>query len=155
MLYREDLRDVPDAEPLHPRERFCSCGLRCTRQRETIYRALAATRTHPTAEELYRLVRDADESLSLATVYNALEAFCERGLCRRLATTSGPARYDADLSDHLHVQDDDGGVHDVPPDLSRRFFDAVGPGLLREIAEATGLEVATARIDLSGEGREG
>ncbi len=136
--------------PDRAKEQFCKCGLRCTRQRETVYRALAATKSHPTAEELYRLVCESDADLSLATVYNALEAFCERGICRRLATTSGPARYDADVSEHLHVQDSAGVIHDVPADLSQRFYDAVGPDLIREIGDAFGLSVAGARIELAG-----
>jgi len=140
--------------PENAKERFCKCGLRCTRQRETVYRALAATKSHPTAEELYRMVGESDADLSLATVYNALEAFCDRGICRRLATTSGPARYDADVSDHLHVQDSAGVIHDVPPDLSKRFYDALGPDLIREIGEAFGVQVAGARIDLAGKPRK-
>ena len=73
------------------RELFRAHGLRCTRQRERIYEALASSTSHPTAEELHLAVRDADGGLSLATVYNTLEAFTERGLCRRVpsASTSG------------------------------------------------------------------
>ncbi len=130
------------------RDRFAARGLRCTRQRVQVYRALAATATHPTAEELFWLVRESDEDLSLATVYNTLDAFCTHGLCRRLATSSGPARYDADLSEHLHVQDVEGRIHDVPPDLSRRLLDSIGSDLLQEIGDATGQTITGARIEL-------
>jgi len=140
---------APKQAPKQAKERFCKCGLRCTRQRETIFRALEATDAHPTAEELYKLVRGSDQSLSLATVYNALEAFCDRGLARRLATTCGPARYDADVSEHLHVQDSDGKIHDVPRDLSDQFYDSVGEDLMNKIADAMGMNIAGARIELA------
>ena len=140
---------MPENSREKAKERFCKCGLRCTRQRETIYRALAATESHPTAEELYKLVRGADEGLSLATVYNALEAFCDRGIARRLATTCGPSRYDADVSEHLHVQDSDGKIHDVPRDLSDQFYDSVGADLMSRIADAMGMDIAGARIELA------
>ncbi len=138
-------------EPDHARDQFCKCGLRCTKQREKIYHALAATDTHPTAEELFWLTRESDRDLSLATVYNALDAFCENGLCRRLATIAGPARYDADVSDHLHVQHPDGTIHDVPEELSNKFYNALGPDLLAEIGSALGLNLSGARIELLAE----
>jgi len=131
---------------------FATRGLRCTRQRARIYDALAGSKSHPTADELFWLTREADPELSLATVYNALEAFCEHGLCRRLATSVGPARYDADLSEHLHIQDETGHIHDVPPDLTQRFYDALGPELFAEIEHATGVRVERARIELLGAG---
>lgn len=130
------------------RHRFAARGLRCTRQRVEIYKALEATSAHPTAEELFWLVRESDQDLSLATVYNTLDAFCAHGLCRRLATSAGPARYDADLSEHLHVQDQQGRIHDVPPELSRRLLDSIGPDLLDEIGAATGQRITGARIEL-------
>lgn len=133
----------------HAKERVCKCGLRCTKQREIIYRALASTTSHPTAEELHQLVRETNHDLSLATVYNALEAFCERGICRRFPTAAGPARYDADTSDHLHVQDTAGAIHDVPDELSKRFYDAIDPHLLAEIGAALGLDISGARIELA------
>ena len=45
-----------------------------------------------------------DISLSLATIYNTLEAFCQAGLAQRLPTPNGCCRYDATLENHLHVR---------------------------------------------------
>lgn len=129
---------------------FCQHGLRCTKQRQGIYRTLAATDTHPTADELYWLAVESDENLSLATVYNTLEVFCEHGICRRLATNTGPTRFDADLSGHLHVQDANGVIRDVPHELGQRVLDAIGPELLHEIGARLGVEIDGARIELSG-----
>src|SRR5688572_33199603 len=86
------------------REVFARRGLRCTRQREILYEVLAECRSHPTAEDLFRLaaVRAGTpgccdgglEPMSLATVYNALDAFVAAGLARRIACPCGPARFD-------------------------------------------------------------
>ena len=159
------MRTVDEASRSHHAQPPCACaekngckdlfaqrGLRCTRQRARIYRALAGSTSHPTADELFWLARESDPELSLATVYNTLEAFCEHGLCRRLATSVGPARYDADLSDHLHIQDEAGHIHDVPQALTKRFYDALGPELFAEIEHATGVRVERARIELLGAG---
>ena len=61
------------AQPL--RDLLAQHDIRLTRQREEIYAALAATKAHPTAEELLRAVRSSHPGISLATVYNTLETF--------------------------------------------------------------------------------
>ncbi len=133
--------------PSDIRDLFRTKALRLTRQREVLYRALAETTSHPTAEELYQSVRHVDPGLSLATVYNTLEAFSTSGLCRRLACArgTGACRYDADLQDHIHVVTSDGHVRDVPVDLGRRILDRLGTELFDEIAARTGV-----RVDASG-----
>jgi Fur family peroxide stress response transcriptional regulator len=49
-------------------------GLSVTHQRLAIFEALAASRMHPSAEQLHRVVRRRIPTLSLATVYKNLEA---------------------------------------------------------------------------------
>ncbi|MDX2016939.1 MAG: transcriptional repressor [Planctomycetota bacterium] len=140
------------------RELFRARGLRCTRQRERIYRALAATKSHPTAEELLALVerRAGDESLSLATVYNTLDVFLEKGLARQFRSASHasgpvPARYDADVSDHAHLIEADGSVRDLPEDLSRRVMDRLGPELVAELERRMGVRVKGVEVHVRGE----
>ena len=118
-------------------------GIRATRQREEIYAALAAARDHPTAEELLRTVRCSQPGISLATVYNTLETFTRAGLCRKLclAAVGGPCRYDADLSDHLHVLSADGRVRDIPEDLGEAVLRHIPPELIRTIEERMGVRV--------------
>jgi Fe2+ or Zn2+ uptake regulation protein len=144
------------------RDLFARHALRCTRQREAIYHALASTDTHPTAEELFVLVRRADPSVSLATVYNTLEAFVRRGLARRLTGVPGerpggaaPARYDADTRDHIHFVAADGRVRDVPSDLSRRLVECLPPDLVDELERRMGVRVDRVRIELAGRSTPG
>lgn len=120
---------------------FQQNGLRCTRQREQVYAALAATHTHPTAEDLFQAVRDMDAGLSLATVYNALDAFIGAGIARQVPGT-GPARYDADMSPHVHLSTPEGEVVDVPDDLSQRLLDGIPEAAVRELEARLGVKVS-------------
>jgi len=78
-------------------------GLRITAQRLAVYRALAQDTTHPTAESLYERLRPGMSSLSLATVYRILESLEQEGMIRRVSTTDGVGRFDANLLGHQHL----------------------------------------------------
>jgi Fe2+ or Zn2+ uptake regulation protein len=136
------------ATPERIRALFHSRGLRWTRQREVIYSVLEACHSHPTPEELSRLVEDVEPGLSLATIYNTLDAFLACGLCNRLASAdaTGAARYDADIHDHAHVQTSDGRVLDVPADLSRRVLAGLPQDLLAEIERRMGVKVGRVSV---------
>lgn len=127
--------------------------MRLTRQREVIFGALCGTDTHPTAEELLEAVRASEPGLSLATVYNTLDALVDGGLCRRLATPAGTCRYDADTRDHAHAVLDDGRVLDLPPELSRRLI--VGSGWVEGVERALGVRVKSLNVQVMVEPREG
>lgn len=132
---------------------FAHRGLRCTRQRRALYEALATSRAHPTADELHRLANQRMRGISLATVYNALEAFCEAGLVQKLpgAGTNGSSRYDALREEHLHMRcQNTGAVADVPPDVSRQIRECISPQVLREIEQRLGFEVDQVQIELVG-----
>ncbi len=131
---------------------FASHGLRCTKQRIALYQALAATTAHPTADELFREVSPQTDGMSLATVYNTLEKFCEVGLAQKLAGTNGFVRYDANTKNHLHVRcDKTGTVRDVPMDLSERFLSTIDPTVLREIEKHLGYPIEQVNIELIGD----
>jgi Fur family peroxide stress response transcriptional regulator len=130
------------------RQIFDAHALRCTRQREVIYFTLAASDTHPTAEDLFSLVRAAEPGISLATVYNTLEALVECGLARRMPCPSGPGacRYDADMTEHAHITTPDGQVMDVPDDLNQRVLQALPTSLVDEIERRTGVRVRAVNV---------
>lgn len=132
---------------------FAEHGLRCTRQRQDIYAALAATTAHPTAEELHGLVLTSagvapDEAVSLATVYNTLEALTDAGLVRKIPTPEGGARFDADTSDHMHLMLGDGAVRDVPGDLGRRFLQHIPDSLVEELERRMGVTVRRVSVSV-------
>lgn len=136
------------ASPHDIRDLLRDHGLRVTRQREELYAALAATKAHPSADELYGMVRDRHQGLSLATVYNTLEVFVEAGLCQRIHA-SGATRYDATTRNHGHVQTADGRVIDLPEDLSRNIQKAVGPAVIRRIEQELGVRVSSISFSFS------
>lgn len=118
-----------------------------------VYRALVSTKAHPTAEELHRMVESSSPGTSLATVYNTLEALCSAGLARRIATTQGATRYDADVTDHVHVMRDDGVVLDVPGDLASELMASIPRDLADRLARRMGGDVSRITIQLSATGR--
>ena len=133
------------------RQLFTQRNLRCTSQRIALFDALRACKSHPTAEELFELVMPQMGSLSLATVYNTLDALCEAGLARKLPTARGTCRYDADMSEHLHVRFvDTGEIQDVSPTLSRKLLDRLPESVLAEIERELGVTIDGVNVQLIG-----
>jgi Fe2+ or Zn2+ uptake regulation protein len=113
-----------------------------------LYDALRECCCHPTAEELYHMARTRVTRLSLATVYNTLEALHAAGLARKLPTENGCSRYDADTSDHLHVQMSNARLQDVPMELSQRLLDRLPQDVIDEIGRHVGVEIAGVSLTL-------
>jgi Fur family transcriptional regulator, peroxide stress response regulator len=123
-------------------EALQSKGFRLTPHREAVHAYLARVDYHPTAEEVYLAVKAQGSRLSLATVYNALEALVEAGLASKLAFGDGSARYDirTDQHDHIHCLGC-GLLRDLPPRLRRES--------LGDVQEA-GFQVTGYRLELLG-----
>ena len=77
-------------------------GLIPTIQRVAVLEYLEENRVHPTADEVYRGVKDGFPSLSKATVYNVLDALKRAGAIRELTIARQAARYDIMTSPHPH-----------------------------------------------------
>lgn len=78
-------------------------GLSVTQQRLVIFKELASTEEHPTAEELYRRLRKRYPTMSLSTVYKNLETLEKNGFVSRTPTRNSIARYDANQDPHHHL----------------------------------------------------
>ena len=130
------------------RNAFRAAGLRHTRQREAVFAALRGTDTHPTAEELFELVREREPGLSLATVYNSLDVLTDGKLCRRLPGNGGPIRFDADMSDHVHLILGDGRVIDVPEAIAGRLLDVIHQGFIQQLETYSGTPIGSLGIQL-------
>jgi len=79
-------------------------GHRFTEQRAAVYRYLADTSVHPTADEVYLAVRQDLSGISLATVYKSLETLVGCGLAVKLTYGDGSARYDGRTDPHHHAR---------------------------------------------------
>jgi len=83
-------------------ERLARGGFRFTPQREHVYAVLLRKRDHPTAEQVFiRAKRDMPE-ISMATVYNCLDALVQCGLARQVTLERGAARFCPNMREHCH-----------------------------------------------------
>ena len=101
-------------------QRLVDSGLRSTPQREVVYGVLLKKRDHPTADEVFARVKAERPGISLATVYNCLEALVSCDLVRTVNFERSPTRYGPNLRPHAHFHDvQTGKTHDVdlPPQV--------------------------------------
>ena len=126
------------------REALEARGHRFTDQRAAVYRLLADTTVHPTADEVFLGVRDEVPGISLATVYKSLETLVSCGLASKLTHTDGSARYDGRTDPHHHARClACGSVSDVPGELRDSDLFHVG-------SEANGFHVTGYQLELTG-----
>lgn len=71
-------------------------------KREAIYKVIASTKTHPSAEWVYKQLEEKIPDLSLGTVYRNIAVFREMGLLKSVGVVEGQERFDADMSQHSH-----------------------------------------------------
>ncbi len=90
------------AESNQLNERLATSGLRFTAQRRHVYDVLLQTRDHPTAEEVFMRAKQSNPDISIATVYNSLDALAKCELVRQVKLNRGASRYCPNMSDHFH-----------------------------------------------------
>ncbi|WP_373353978.1 iron response transcriptional regulator IrrA [Pseudoroseicyclus sp. CXY001] len=96
---------------------LCEAGLRPTRQRLTLAALLVGDGRdrHVTAEGLHEAALSRGESVSLATVYNTLGAFCDCGLLREIRVDGSKSYFDTNNTDHPHFYwEESGTLTDAP-----------------------------------------
>ena len=71
-------------------------------QRERIYEAIRASRSHPTAQEVYNGLKPEMPRLSLGNVYRNIAILLEEGRLQAGEFGCGTVRYDAVTSGHYH-----------------------------------------------------
>ena len=83
---------------------LAGAGLRPTRQRLALAELLVGDgqNRHVTAESLHASTDTCAESVSLATVYNTLRAFCDAGLIREVMVDGTKSYFDTRIDDHPH-----------------------------------------------------
>jgi len=85
-----------------------------TVQRRAVYGALVGVTTHPSADEVYELVKDLLPGISRTTVYRVLDRLVTMGVVNRLPHPSSACRFDGNTQRHHHlVCRDCGEVQDV------------------------------------------
>jgi Fur family peroxide stress response transcriptional regulator len=101
-------------------DRLAASGLRLTPQRERVYHVLLGHRDHPTAEQVFLRAKQKMPEISMATVYNCLDALVTCGLVRLVNVDRAAARYCPNMREHFHFHCEScGGIFDID-------FDATG-----------------------------
>lgn len=116
--------------------------MRLTNQRKIIMEQLQSVTSHPTADEIYGMVREKMPRISLGTVYRNLEVLSSLGLVRKLENAAGQKRFDGDMSPHHHIRCEVcGRVGDI--------FDAPDIGGI-EAGVTTDFEITGVSLEFSG-----
>lgn len=89
--------------------------LRNTRQRQIILEELKKVKTHPTADEVYEMVRMRLPNISLGTVYRNLEILSGQGQIQKLEFGRTQKRFDGTPENHYHFRCEEcGKIFDIP-----------------------------------------
>ncbi len=95
-------------------------GIKATPQRLAIYNILKNTKSHPSAETIYKGLSKQFPTMSLATVYKTLGLLSRIGLIQEINVGEDSFRYDANTAPHPHIvclkckRVDDVDGYDVP-----------------------------------------
>ncbi len=78
--------------------------MRLTTQRQIIIEELLKVTSHPTANEVYDMVRRRLPRIGLGTVYRNLELMAETGMILKLEVGGTQKRFDATIQPHYHIR---------------------------------------------------
>jgi len=116
--------------------------MRLTTQRQIIFEELAKVTSHPTANEVYDMVRKRLPHIGLGTIYRNLELMTESGNIQKLEMGGNQKRFDGITAPHYHIRcvacDSLRDVH-----IPRQLLDTLA-------AEATGYQITGHRIEFIG-----
>ena len=83
--------------------KYRETGLKLTPQRLAILDYLDGNKSHPTAEDIYKVVLQRFPTMSFATVYNTIEALKKKGMIFELTIDPYKKRFDPDTTSHHHI----------------------------------------------------
>ncbi len=78
--------------------------MRLTTQRQIILEELGKVTSHPTANEVYDMVRKRLPRIGLGTVYRNLELMADNGIILKLEVGGTQKRFDATVAPHYHIR---------------------------------------------------
>ena len=79
-------------------------NMRLTTQRQIILEELGKVTSHPTANEVYDMVRKRLPRIGLGTVYRNLELMADSGIILKLEVGGTQKRFDATTEPHYHIR---------------------------------------------------
>ncbi len=119
-------------------------SMRITNQRQVILEELRSVKSHPTANEVYDMVRRRLPRIGLGTVYRNLELLADCDVIKKLKVGGEQKRFDGNPSPHYHIRCTGcGRVDDV--DLPRN------QAMDEEAARSTGYAVTGHHVEFTGQ----
>ena len=95
-------------------ERLATSGFRFTPQRQQVYEVLLKKLDHPTAENVFLRAKSQMPDISMATVYNCLDALVKCGLVKQVNVEREATRFCPNMHEHGHFNCEScGGVFDI------------------------------------------
>jgi Fe2+ or Zn2+ uptake regulation protein len=134
---------MPGALEQDIRERFRKSGYTLTSQRRAVLEALKEAKGHPSAEDIYLIVKKKNPRVALGTVYQALSVLEKIGVVDPKHWSESPTRYDLNVEPHIDIRCAGcGEVSEIP---------GVELGELEErISESTPYEVTRTTMVVEG-----
>lgn len=118
-------------------------NMRLTTQRQIILEELAKVTSHPTANEVYDMVRKRLPRIGLGTVYRNLELLADSGVILKLEVGGTQKRFDATVEAHYHIRCTScGKVDDIDMEVQDKINDIA--------AESCNYEILGHHIEFSG-----
>ncbi|MCW5209576.1 transcriptional repressor, partial [Desulfobulbus sp. US1] len=98
--------------------------IRLTTQRQILLEELSKVKSHPTACELYEMVRRRLPRIGLGTVYRNLELMADSGMILKLELGGAQKRFDATTDPHYYVRCSVcGKMDDITVDVQEKITD--------------------------------
>ena len=85
-------------------KRIVEAGLRPTLQRRVVFGALLDKPDHPTADEIFLRAKHTKPNISMATVYNCLDALQKCNLVKQVNMDRSATRFCPNMHEHAHFQ---------------------------------------------------
>jgi len=132
---------------------------RMTRQRRVILEELAKVTSHPSADEVYAMVRRRIPRISMGTVYRNLDVLWESGTIQKLVSGGSQMRFDANAAVHYHVRcvrcgRVDDVAMDPPARIEERAANVTKYKILGHSLEFAGVCPACKKREATGQGTD-
>jgi len=117
--------------------------MRLTTQRQIILEELSKVKTHPTASEVYDMVRKRLPRIGLGTVYRNLELMADNGMILKLEVGGTQKRFDATTNTHYHIRCSECGKVD---DIDTPVMDT----LVQAASESSSYQILGHHVEFTG-----
>ncbi|MCI5133111.1 MAG: transcriptional repressor [Candidatus Electrothrix sp. EH2] len=118
--------------------------IRLTTQRQILLEELSKVKSHPTACELYEMVRKRLPRIGLGTVYRNLELMADSGMIVKLELGGTQKRFDARTDPHYHIRCSVcGKMEDISIDIQKT--------ITKDAAAKTSYKILGHRVEFIGE----